>query len=447
MKKNEPAPIIACGYIRVSTQEQVQKGVSLETQRAEIEAYCQQKGLTLMGFYEDRGISARKSLAKRESFMRMMADVQAKKINHIVVLRLDRFFRNVYEYHKMMQEYLEPNHCAWSAVREDYDTSTTNGRLMINLRLAIAEQECDQDSDRIKDVFANRIRDGYAVSWNAPLGYSVVDKRYVPNEQAEIVRDVFQTFLVTDSVSKTMIAVREKHGFPLLYMKVKTILSSEIYTGKRRDNDHYCEPLIDRETFDRVQEKLKDNMRFRPSGHEFTFSGLVRCHVCGSCMAGTYDCSDGVHEYKYYRCNHASVSRICPNRKRINEQIIENYLVGKAMLTLKDYAFSVTEQKKELPTAGGNREQIQGRIDRVVQLYIDGIITHDEMLTRKGEFESQIVDVPEERKDIGEGKVLLDGDFREIYKDLSVSERNHLWRSVIKRIEVEDGKVADIVFL
>ena len=92
----------AAGYIRVSTAEQSTKGLSIETQIAEIKAYAEYHKMKLVDIYADRGITARKSLEKRVDFMRMMGDVQSGKINHIIVLRLDRFFRNVFDYHKMM---------------------------------------------------------------------------------------------------------------------------------------------------------------------------------------------------------------------------------------------------------------------------------------------------------------------------------------------------------
>ena len=95
----------AAGYIRVSTEEQARKGISLESQEAAIRQYCARNELKLIDLYIDRGITARKKLSKRAEFMRMMSDVQSRKINHIVVLRLDRFFRNTYDYHRMMKEY------------------------------------------------------------------------------------------------------------------------------------------------------------------------------------------------------------------------------------------------------------------------------------------------------------------------------------------------------
>ena len=88
------------GYIRVSTTEQAMRGVSLESQEAAIRAWCDRNGYKLVDLYIDRGITARKKLQNRKEFCRMMQDVQAHRINHILVLRLDRFFRNTYDYHR-----------------------------------------------------------------------------------------------------------------------------------------------------------------------------------------------------------------------------------------------------------------------------------------------------------------------------------------------------------
>jgi site-specific DNA recombinase len=80
----------AAEYIRVSTTEQVQKGVSIENQAAEIEKYCQEHNMKLVDIYVDRGITARKSLHKRAGLMRLMHDVVSGKVNHIVVLRVSK---------------------------------------------------------------------------------------------------------------------------------------------------------------------------------------------------------------------------------------------------------------------------------------------------------------------------------------------------------------------
>ena len=82
----------------------------------------------------------------------LLADVQAGKIDRILSIKLDRWFRNVREYHKI-QEILEANNVTWQATMEDYNTATADGRLKVNIMLSVAENESDRTSERIKFVF------------------------------------------------------------------------------------------------------------------------------------------------------------------------------------------------------------------------------------------------------------------------------------------------------
>ena len=296
--------IRAAGYIRVSSVEQSLKGLSIETQIAEIESYAKAHNMKLEGLYIDRGITARKQLEKRVEFMRLMEDVKVGNIKHIIVLRLDRFFRNVYDYHKMMNEYLTPNNCDWSAVKEQYSTATTNGRLMINLRLAIAEQECDTDSDRIKDVQKHRVAEGYIISGSATaLGLKIENKRMVKDEETNhIAKEIFDYFELHGSVRGTMYYMNNKYGLNLYYAKVRRILGNPFYAGRYRDNNNFCEPTIEPDRFDRIQQMLKKNIKERGKPQTYIFTGLLKCSCCGKAIAGNCTVKEG-KVYKYYRCS------------------------------------------------------------------------------------------------------------------------------------------------
>lgn len=436
------------GYIRVSTAEQAMRGISLEAQQEAIKNYCAQNGYKLEDLYIDRGITARKKLQNRKEFCRMIQDVQAHKINHIVVLRLDRFFRNTYDYHRMMKEYLEPNGCEWSAINEDYDTTTTNGRLMINLRLAIAEQECDIDSDRIKDVFRNRIRSGHVVTGRQAMGYSITDdKRLVPNKDAQIVKDIFDSFIATGCVRKTMLDIREKHGLILNFKSFRAILSKEIYTGKYRDNNSFCEPIIDKEKFKTVQKMLENNTYFRPNTkykEPFFFSGLLICPECGNILTGCRN----TQGYKSYRCMKHYGEKICPNNHYISEPIIEQYLLQNIVTEWNKYKVKAAEGKKQPNAKSKTRSQLEGMINRLNEIYIKGNITPEEYEQRFKDLNSQLKDLtdkPEKPKQSTE-KLLLN-DFNKIYSDLKPEEKNPFWRYIIKEIHISDNKISEIVFL
>lgn len=435
----------AAGYIRVSTEEQARRGVSLESQESAIRDYCDRNDLRLIDLYIDRGITARKKLSKRVEFMRMMHDVRAHKIEHIVVLRLDRFFRNTYDYHRMMKEFLEPNGCDWSAVMEDYNTTTTNGRLMINLRLAIAEQECDIDGDRIRDVFANRIKQGYVVTGRQARGYDITpDKRMVPNGDADLIRDIFDDFLLTGSVHKTL---RNMSGrISLNYKSFRQLLSKEIYIGKYRENDHFCEPIIDKDIFRRAQILLQKNTWDRPIDERepFLFSGLMVCGRCGKNMGG----GRTVKGVKIYRCmNHYNNNR-CTNNHTKSESVIEKFLLENVIPAWEQNKIESEAAKARAPKRS-NRQAIEEKLKRLNKLYINEHISYEEYVKTYRELESQIVD--EERlqaaaPSLNRADEALTENFRGSYAKLTAGEKRAFWKGILKAI-VFDGENLSLTFL
>lgn len=437
----------AVGYIRVSTVEQATKGLSIETQMAEIKAYAAAKNMKLIGFYVDRGITARKSLHKRIDFMQMMNDLEKKKFNHIIVLRLDRFFRNVYDYHRMMNEYLIPNKCDWSAVKEEYTTETTNGRLMINLRLSIAEQECDTDSDRIKDILDNRVAQGFVNSGTPPYGMKIVDKRLVKDpETNHIVKDAFDAMERLNSVRKVMLYLNEKYNEKFLYDRTYEMLKRTVYYGSYRNNHNFCEPTITKEQYDNVQRLMRMNVWVGEKHRTYIFSGMVKCAECNYNMIGTSANPRGI-EYTYYRCSRLKEAA-CSNKIRTSEQIIENYLLDNVERLLNDYIVSVEVSEKSSPVIKDNRKQIENKLLRLNDLYVNGFIDMEKYKADYAALQSQIIEQPvSKKKDLSAMKDFLQSNFKEIYKTLSKEEKRALWRSVIKEIRVSGKEVKDIIFL
>lgn len=142
-------------YIRVSTDEQAKHGLSLDEQKHDLEEYAKRYGYLIYDYYVDDGVSARKSFSKRKELQRLLDDVRADRIDVILFIKLDRWFRNIAGYYKV-QEILDKYKVDWIAIHEDYNTNTSAGRLNLNIRLSIAQNESDQTSDRIKYVFEGK---------------------------------------------------------------------------------------------------------------------------------------------------------------------------------------------------------------------------------------------------------------------------------------------------
>ena len=195
MRKKEPGAgslVRAALYIRVSGEEQKIKGLSLEAQQERLEAYARERGWVIAGVYIDAAKTARKNMHKRAEFQRMIEAVKRDEVDVLLFCRLDRWFRSVADYYKVM-EILEAHNCNWVTSDEEYNTSTANGRLYINVKLSIAQNEADIDGERIDVVFDSKIAHGTVVSGSCPFGYRVNDEKRLEiiQEQADIVQDAF----------------------------------------------------------------------------------------------------------------------------------------------------------------------------------------------------------------------------------------------------------------
>lgn len=437
---------MAAGYIRVSTAEQSTKGLSIETQIAEIKAYAEYHKMKLVDIYVDRGITARKSLERRIEFMRMMGDVQSGKINHIIVLRLDRFFRNVFDYHKMMNEYLTPNNCDWSAVKEQYTTTTTNGRLMINLRLSIAEQECDTDSDRIKDVFANQVKNGYAISGSLPWGFKIENRRVIVDpEKREIFEDMLNYVELSNSVTATQKYMANTHGVYFNYSSISRLLKNSLLYGSYRGNDNYNEPIMTKERFDNMRRLLDKNIKVcnTPNPYAYIFSGLLICADCGLRMRGTH-----ARNYRYYRCRTAHEQKNCGNSSSISESKIEQYLLDNVERLIQEHIIDVEKLEDKFKPIKSNRKAIEKKLQKLNNLYVNDFIEMDEYKKEYALLQSQIIDEPEyKKKDLTALRNFLESDFKKSYSSLNNMEKRVVWRSIIKEIKAYQKEVVEVIFL
>ena len=436
--------IRGAGYVRVSTAEQALRGLSLESQEMDIRAYAEAHGIELVKIYVDKGITARKALNKRQAFQEMMRDVDDGKIDRIIVMRLDRWFRNVYDYHRMMNEHLIPHGVDWCAVKEDYDTTTTNGRLMINLRLAIAEQECDTDGDRIRDVQHNMILKGRWPFGMAPLGYKLENKRLVkdPDTQAHV-DFFFRHLLANGSLRGALHATNDAFGTHYEYKRAQTMAHRSIYYGEYDQQREFCPAYITREEHERILYLVSKNIRVRksPDAGIHLFSSLLICDDCGRRLnAQIIRRPSGT--YTTYRCAHAMDNQLCPNNRSLSERVVEKYLLDYIQNDLAQYMVEVEVQGASQRPAQDNTDVIRAKQERVKELFIDGLISLDEYKARIDELERKIIVLPQRSgPNLGRLKQLMEGDFQTIYNGLSREEKRSFWRSILRELHVYRGTI------
>lgn len=143
----------AVGYIRVSTEEQAKDGISLDNQRKRIEAFCVAKDWDLTRIYADEGKTG--SHLNREGVQGLLKDCKRGKFDVVVIYKLNRHIRSVQDLGYLL-EALDKSGVAFSSVNDNFDTTTANGKLILNILGSVAQWERDIISEQTKDVLAHK---------------------------------------------------------------------------------------------------------------------------------------------------------------------------------------------------------------------------------------------------------------------------------------------------
>lgn len=453
-KELSTGPLRVALYIRVSGEEQKIKGLSLEAQQERLEEYARQQGWVVVGIYIDAAKTARKDMRKRSEFQKMINAVKRDEIDLLLFCRLDRWFRSVADYYKIM-EILQTHHCDWKTTDEEYDTSTANGRLYINVKLSIAQNEADICSERISVVFDSKVQHGTVVSGNCPFGYVVNEKKrlVIDPDAAAIVRDAFNYYESSISQRGTIRHIRETYGVNWCDATFRRMLSERLYTGvydsRGRCNENFCEPIISKEQFEHVQVLISRNARSVPSGKVYIFTSVLKCAECNHNLVGYV-----TGPYYYYRCNQHFQRGRCSHNKSVRESYVEEWLfehLGEELERCKlEWDVQAAERKKK--TRSTDKAVLKRKLTKLKELYMDDLITIEEYKKDYRIYTAALQQIPDEVSeetppDFSAVERMLQADFKSIYDSLTREEKRTLWRSVISEIRVDrDNNITGIIF-
>lgn len=434
-------------YCRVSTDEQRLNGYSIRTQLQELRQYAKEHNYSIVGEYLDEGYSG--GLLHRPALDKLLNDIKLNKIELVLFVKLDRWFRSVAHYYKI-QEILEEHNVNWSATQEDYETITSGGKFKVNIMLSVSQQFKDATSERVSVVNDYKVQVSKEVITGKKIyGYDIVNKHYVINEEeAAKLKELFKVFIDTNSIQETY-RWHKENITPLHYDRVKDRLKNKKYTGvynyKGVDYYDYIPQIIDVETFNKVQEIFKRNIKGYSSSRKryYIYSGLVKCGVCGSCFSGTYHNNKNT---KYYRCNtHLFDKDTCSNLVNINELELERIVLYKLIGITKNELIKIKkiEQKNNKVN---NIPKINSKIQRLKELYIDGDIEKSvyneklKVLQSELELEKKKFNIIDKTK----LEFISSGTFRELYDKLDDEHKTLFNRDVIKSITIYNRNKIEI---
>ena len=329
-------PKVRCAvYTRKSHEEGLEQEFnSLDAQREAGEAYIaaqKHEGWMLVDDrYDDGGYSG--GNIERPALKRLMADIEAGKINVVVVYKIDRLTRSLVDFSQLI-EVFERHRVSFVSVTQQFNTTTSMGRLILNVLLSFAQFEREVTGERIRDKLAASKRKGLWMGGVPPLGYDIKDRKLLINDaEAAIVREIFSRFEQTQSVttvaqemrgkgcrSKTHTSRKGKTRTGKLMDKgyIYRLITNPIYIGQIVHKDQRYPgqhaPLIPQKLWDTVQAVLKTNPRSR--GNEYRrqtsacLRGLIKCAGCNSGMTPTSTRRRG-RLYRYYTPN-AHMKKSC----------------------------------------------------------------------------------------------------------------------------------------
>lgn len=427
-------------YARVSTEDQKIHGLSIDTQLDNLRTWAKENGHLVIREYVDAGISGKKPYVKRPALSQFITDIEnGMVVNALVFTKIDRFFRSVKHYYQIVS-IMDRYKVSWTAIQEDYETLTSAGRFKVNIMLSISEAEADRTSERIKVVMERKIALGEHIGPNPPLGYKIVDKHFVPDDNADIARGTFRAYLDSGSV-RTAMDYLHAQGFPFIYDSTKKMLSNTIYKAEYRGNLSYCEPIIPAEDFDRVQAMLKErSVRRNQTGREYVFSGMITCAECGYKLVSAYHYKLPDNRRYRYRCDRHYLHHLCDNKVMLYESELEEGLISKLEQEMPPVLLTIKPKQKKQKVVDNSK-----KLERLNELYVEGVISKEQFTEKRTALLSTPAPVPSPDYSAIQKITLSNANIRESYYALTKPERRAFWRAVIEKLEAR-GNVVDVTW-
>ena len=281
-----PKRQIRCAiYTRKSSEEGLEQSFnSLDAQREACEAYVlsqRQEGWRALGTsYDDGGYSG--GSMERPALKQLLADIDARKVDVVVVYKVDRLTRSLADFAQIIQLF-DSRSVSFVSVTQQFNTTSSMGRLTLNVLLSFAQFEREVTGERIRDKIAASKRKGMWMGGRVPLGYDLKDRKLIVNPgEAKQVQEIFRAYLEVGCVRK--LSAHLEQGRVLSKLRISPsgqeagggshsrgglykLLANRIYIGEifHKGNSYPGEhqPIIDRELWESVRTKLAENHRAR----------------------------------------------------------------------------------------------------------------------------------------------------------------------------------------
>lgn len=460
-------------YCRVSTLEQAEQGYSLTAQQEKLEAYANGMGYSIFNVYVDDGFSGKN--LQRPAMLKLIDDVKLKKVDIVLIYKLDRLSRKVKDVLELV-ELFEIYNVALFSLNENLDLSSPFGRAALKMSATFSELERETIVERMRMGKAQRAKQGSAMNHNMlPIGYDYDEKnkKFVPNQvEKEQVIKIYELYLQGLSIAQVSKYMHEhyvnRYGSYADRTSVAKVLSNPfcagyfVYAGEiyRANN---IEPIIDYETWIRAEAKrLKNKKALRRVSSPYLLTGLVRCGVCDRPYCAKkynneYTVKNG-EKKQYLHFSYGCSARVKFDKKYYDKKcdnvLIEmdelNNYVTTAVKKLK-FKQIKTATKRNSPIAEVEKdiENLNKENEKIINLYLKNLINQDKLESliskNNAEIEKLTKSIERLKEDARKEDVELDvkeiNDMIKNFDNLSHEEKRMLLRILIDSVVVYPDEI------
>ena len=500
MKKNKSESTtrttVRCAiYTRKSTEDGLEQEFnSLDAQRESAEAYIRSQlsegWEVIPTMYDDGGFTG--GNMDRPGLKRLMTDIEAGKVDCVVVYKVDRLSRSLLDFSRIVESF-DKFGVAFVSVTQQFNTANSMGRLMLNVLLSFAQFEREIISERTRDKIAATRRKGKWTGGIPLLGYDIDPRgsKLVVNENEAVrVRQIFELYIDHRSLLAVAKELGERQWFTKTWVTKKGIsrgsrvfdktslhklLTNVTYVGdlKYKEEIHNGEHdgIVDRVLWDEVQTILRRNAMNRGAEVRNRFGallgGLLRCVGCNSAMSPAHTTKNGNKRYRYYVCCSAQKRGwdTC-STKSVPAAEMENFVVSQIRGLTSDRRFVAetvlaftTKQRAQITILQGERKSLerdlelwQSEINRVLESGDSSAAMADRLAayeTRVRETERTLADLALQQQTLGSGtdeatleKALKD--FDPVWNAMPSRHQKRVLQLLIRQIDYDGatGKIA-----
>lgn len=405
-------------YVRVSTTNQVEEGYSIEEQKDKLSSYCDIKDWSVYKVYTDGGFSG--SNTDRPALESLIKDAKKRKFDTVLVYKLDRLSRSQKDTLYLIEDIFIKNNIAFLSLQENFDTSTPFGKAMIGLLSVFAQLEREQIKERMQLGKLGRAKAGKSMMWaKTSYGYDYHKETgtvTINPAQSLAIKFMFKSYLSGRSITKLRDDLNDKYPKPIPwnYRAVRMILGNPVYCGYNQFMGEIYkgthEPIISKETYDKVQEELKirqrtalENNNPRPFQAKYILSGISQCGYCGAplkLLMGMVR-KDGTRFIRY-ECHQRHPRKtkgvtVYNNNEKCDsgfyyKDALENYVLTEISKLQDDTSYldkifsGDNAENIDRESYKKQIEELSKKLSRLNDLYIDDRITLEELQSKSAEF-------------------------------------------------------------